>query len=355
MAAPGQLMQSFVTTGAGQPLEAVESATPEPVGTEVLLRTIATGVCHSDIHLQDAAFDLGNGKTLDAGGPGMTLGHEIVGEVVAIGPDVANVEIGERSVAYPWIGCGACPLCHRGDEHLCNDGEVLGIQKPGGFADYVLVPHPRYLFHFGETDPVVACTCACSGLTAFSALKKLGRFTDDEHLVIVGAGGVGLNAVRIAATVFGLSPIVIDIDPRKRAAAEQAGAAATVDPAVDKAWKGILASTGGGAHAVIDFVGSESSTQFAGRTLQKGGRMIVVGLYGGTFSMPLPLIPMLERTVQGSYVGSLADMTELMELVCDGRIAPIPVDARPASAAVATAALDDLRKGAVAGRTVLTF
>ena len=348
-------MRSFLTTGAGEALAEVTVPTPEPAGSEVLLRTIATGICHSDVHLHDTAFDLGGGKSLEAGGPGMTLGHEIAGEVVATGPDAAGVEIGERFVVYPWIGCGSCPLCHRGDQHLCNNGEVLGIQKPGGFADHVLVPHPRYLLHFGDTDPVVACTCACSGLTAFSALNKLGRFTNDEHLVIIGAGGVGLNAVNIASSVFGIEPIVVDVDAGKRAAAQRAGAATTIDPAAEDASREIVVSTSGGAHAVIDFVGSEASTRFAGRVLQKGGRLLIVGLYGGTFSMPLPLIPMLERIVQGSYVGSLADMTELMELVRDGRIPAIPVDPRPASASAATAALDDLRHGSVAGRAVLTF
>lgn len=348
-------MRAFRTTTPAGPLENVELPTPEPTGRQVLLRTLATGVCHSDVHLHDTHFDLGNGRTLPAGQPGMILGHEIAGTVAAVGPEVRGVAVGEVRVAYPWIGCGECRLCAAGDEQLCADAAVLGIQRAGGFADHVLVPDARYLFGIGAVSPSVACTYACSGLTAFSALRKVGKLGEGEPLVIVGAGGVGLNAVHMASRVPGLQPIVVDISDEKLATAAAAGAAHTVNATAEDAGKRLSRLTAGGAAAVIDFVGSEASSRLAQRSLRKGGRLVIVGLFGGTFSMPLPMFPLLAQTVQGSYVGRLDEMDELMAVVRSGALPAIPVQQRPASAEAATAAIDALRRGEVTGRTVLTF
>ncbi len=348
-------MRAFRTTTPAGPLETVDLDTPLPSGSQVLLRTLAAGVCHSDVHLHDTHFDLGNGKSLRAGQPGMILGHEIAGTVVAAGPAVSLVAPGDSVVAYPWIGCGMCALCSGGNEHLCADGAVLGIQQAGGFADHVLVPHERYLFPVGELPPALACTFACAGLTAFSALRKLGTRGAGEPLVIIGAGGVGLHAVQMAREVTGMSPIVVDIAREKLEAATAAGAAHVVFGNQPDAPKKLRVLTRGGAAAAIDFVGSEASSGLAQRSLAKGGTLVIVGLFGGTFTMPLPMIPMLALTIKGSYVGSLAEMAELTGLVRSGRIAPVPVSARPASAAAAECALDDLRHGRVTGRAVLVY
>ena len=142
--------------------------------------------------------------------------------------------------------------------------------------------------------------------------------------MIVGAGGVGMNAVQIAKSAFGIDPIVCDIDPAKLEGASKAGVRDVFDAKDAASAKAITALTKGGAHTTIDFVGSESSTQFALRTLGKGGKLVVVGLFGGMFKMPLPMIPILARTIQGSYVGNLAEMSELMQLVRQGKIRPLP-------------------------------
>ena len=125
--------------------------------------------------MHDGVFNLGNDKQLEVGRAGMVLGHEIFGEVVAIGPDAENVEIGDRRVVYPWIGCGECATCKRGYEQLCTPGRALGIVVHGGFADYVMIPHSRYLFDKGSVSDSLAATYACSGLTAYAALKKAGN------------------------------------------------------------------------------------------------------------------------------------------------------------------------------------
>jgi len=342
-------MISYQTAAPGAPLEEVSGDTPSPSGTEVLLKTVACGVCHSDIHLHDGVFELGGGKQLEVGRPGLVLGHEIFAEVVAVGPEAEGVQVGDRRVIYPWIGCGECASCKRGDEHLCTPGRALGIVVNGGFADHVLVPHSRYLFDKGDVDDSLAATYACSGLTAYSALKKVGDLQAGDELVIIGAGGVGMMAIQVARAQ-GLDPIVVDIAEEKLAAARELGVTRTFDSSDPASAKAIRKATGG-AYAAIDFVGAEATVNYGLGCLRKGGMLIIVGLYGGSLTLPLPFLPMNARIIQGSYVGTLQDMAELMELVRAGKIAPIEIIERPL--AEASDALADLKAGKVRGRQVL--
>ncbi len=353
--APGASMHSYQLTGYGAPLERIASARPEPAGDEVLLAVEACGVCHSDLHLADGYFDLGDARRLDlTGGRELpfTLGHEIAGAVVACGPDAAGVAVGDRRVVYPWIGCGGCPTCNAGDEHLCGAPRALGVTRAGGFADHVLVPHARYLFDPGPVGAAPAATCACSGLTAFGALRKVAaRAPHLPHLLLVGLGGVGMAALGLAPSVVAAEMIAADVDAAKLDAAAARGAAGTVDASAADAVKQVRRRTGGGASAAIDFVGSAQSAAFALGALAPGGTLVVVGLFGGALKLSLPLLPLKQLTIRGSYVGSLPEMGELMTLVRDGAVAPLPIEERPL--AEAQSALDDLRAGAVLGRVVL--
>lgn len=342
-------MISYQTTTPGAPLERVESDTPQPQGSEVLVKMVACGVCHSDIHMHEGVFELGNGKQLEVGREGMVLGHEIFGEVVALGPEAENVEIGDRRVVFPWIGCGDCAACKRGEEQLCTPGQVLGISKSGGFADYVLVPHSRYLFDKGDVSDSLAATYACSGLTAYGALKKVGDLMEGDELVIIGAGGVGMMAIQIARAL-GMDPIVVDIDEGKLEAARALGVSRTYNSSEPQTAKELRKATGG-AYAALDFVGAEASVSYGLGCLRKGGMLVIIGLYGGALSMPIPFLPMNARIIQGSYVGSLQDMTELMDMVRAGKIAAIEIHERPLDEA--NDALADLKAGKVKGRQVL--
>ena len=339
----------------GKPLEERESPTPQPVGTEVLVRVEACGVCHSDLHIWDGYFDLGGGNkvTLEARGVKLpfTMGHEIVGVVEAVGPEAEGAEVGQKRVVYPWIGCGQCAVCRRGDELLCMNPVTLGTRRAGGYADRVLCPHPRYLVDYDGVPADLAATYACSGLTAYSALRKLSHLTADDWLLVVGAGGVGLSGVHIAKSVTPAKVVVADVDGTKRAAARQAGAAETIDNREPDALAKLLQLTGGGPAGSIDFVGAPATSTFAIDALRKGGKHVVVGLYGDAISIGMPLFPFKMMTVEGSYVGTLEEMRELMALVKAGKVPPIPVARRPL--AQATQALRDLREGKVLGRVVL--
>src|SRR5262245_15626519 len=196
---PIMLRQSLIEYG--KPLEATEAETPRPKGTEVLLSVSHCGVCHSDLHLQDGYFSLGGEQKLDVRGLRQlpfTFGHEIAGTVEAVGPEAQGVEMGKRYAAYPWIGCGTCGLCRRGDEDLCNAPRALGITVDGGYASHVLVPHPRYLLDVEGIAPEIAGPLMCSGLTGYSAIKKALPYLRSGPLMIVGLGGVGMMGLQFA-------------------------------------------------------------------------------------------------------------------------------------------------------------
>ena len=159
-------MKAYQVVENGKPLEKKEIQTPVPEGKEVLLKTVSCGVCHSDVHIHDGYFDLGGEMKLPMPlAEPLTMGHEIFGEVVAIGDQVSSIEIGERYVTYPWIGCGDCELCNNDKTHYCLNNSNIGINVSGGYGDHVLVPGEQYLFSAGDTPESLAGSYACRGLT----------------------------------------------------------------------------------------------------------------------------------------------------------------------------------------------
>jgi len=327
---------------------------PIPQGTEVLVRISRCGVCHSDVHMQDGYFKLSEDKRLDVTAGRtlpFTLGHEIAGTVESAGPGARDVEPGRAVAVYPWIGCGTCAACAVEEENICAAPRHLGINADGGFATHVIVPHPRYLLDYAPLDAGFAGALMCSGLTAFAALKRLSDRTTRGPLLLVGLGGVGTMGLALAGTLFPHAPFVADIDASKREAALAAGAAAAFDPSDPGARKALRAASSGGVYAACDFVGSDRSLQFATGALAKGGKVVVTGLIGGTFTTPAAMFPLKAMTLEGTMTGTLAEARELMALAQTGRIAPIPISERPLGEA--QAALDDIRAGRVLGRSVL--
>jgi propanol-preferring alcohol dehydrogenase len=347
-----QLIRQSLTAYA-TPLCETVAEVPEPVGTEVVVRVRRCGVCHSDVHLQDGYFVLGPDKRLDvtSGRPlPFTLGHEIAGVVERAGPQAHGAAAGQEVAVFPWIGCGACPACAAGDENLCAAPRHLGVYADGGFASHVLVPHPRYLLDYAPLPAALAAAYMCSGLTAYAALKRLAQHAARGPALLVGLGGVGMMGLALARAMFPFPPLVAEIDPAKREAALAVGAAAAFDPADPAARKAILASTGG-VFAACDFVGSDRSLQFALGALAKGGKVVVTGLIGGTYSTPIAMFPLRAMTIEGTLVGRLDEAREMLALARAGKVPPVPITERPLGAAQAT--LDDLRNGRIVGRVVL--
>ncbi len=340
-------------TAYGAPLCETVVEAPRPQGTEVLVRIARCGVCHSDLHMQDGYFLLGDGKQLDVRAGRtlpFTLGHEIAGVVDSAGPD-ADAKPGAAVAVYPWIGCGQCPACKVGDENICAAPRHLGIMVDGGYATHVLVPHPRYLIDYAPLSASYAGALMCSGLTAYAALKRLESRADRAPLLLVGAGGVGLMGLALTRAMYGTAPYVADIDAKKREAALAAGAEAVFDPA-DPATRKALMKASGGIYAAIDFVGSDKSLNFATGMLAKGGKVVITGLLGGGYATAVAMFPLKAMTIEGTQTGTLAEARELIDLVREKNIAPPPIAERPLDQASQT--LDDLRAGRIVGRMVLT-
>ncbi|HEY6521254.1 MAG TPA: zinc-binding dehydrogenase, partial [Roseiarcus sp.] len=235
-------------------------------------------------------------------------------------------------------------------ENLCAKPRNLSVHADGGFSNYVVVEHPRYLVEYEPLPAQFAATLGCSGLTAFSALKKAAPVDAEHRLLIIGAGGLGLAAVSLSHALYGIGPIVADLDPAKRQAALEAGASAVIDPADPDARKSLFAETGG-IFSAIDFVGSDKSAAFGLSLLRKGGRLFAVGLFGGSLAISLPTLPIRAISITGVFTGTLPEFQELMALAREGKVKPAPIEMRALD--TAQQSLDDLRSGHVRGRIVL--
>lgn len=346
-------MLSFDVVRWGEPLRKHERPTPRPRGTEVLVKLKYCGVCHSDAHIREGYFDFGGGTRLLMQERGMeppvTLGHEPFGTVIAAGPQAGPAPIGGDRLVYPWIGCGACARCREGLDNSCMRPAMIGIQRPGGYADHLLVPHPRYLIDAGDLDPAWAATLSCSGLSAYSAIAKLRPIPAEEWVAIIGAGGLGLSAIGMLRA-FGHERIVaVDVNDAHASAAITAGAAATVTGqagALDR----LKDITRGALCGAVDFVGTAETASAALGALRKGGKLVLVGLFGGEITLSIGATILRAVTIRGSHLGSVAELREVVALAGAGKIQPIPIEIRPLSEVSRT--LDELKAGRIVGRVV---
>jgi D-arabinose 1-dehydrogenase-like Zn-dependent alcohol dehydrogenase len=226
----------------------------------------------------------------------------------------------------------------------------VGLQRPGGYADHLLVPHPSYLIDAGGIDPAWAATLACSGLAAYSAVLRLNPIPRDEWVIVIGAGGLGLSVISLLRARGHEYILATDIDNIKLNAAIEEGAAAIVNSRDSDAGEQIRKVSGGPPYGAVDLVGTAETAKLALGVLRKGGRLILVGLYGG--EIPLSLVSTIQRalTIQGSHLGSLDELKQVVVLAREDKLKPIPIEKRPLSEVSRT--LDELKAGAVVGRVV---
>ncbi len=354
-------MISYQVVEHGKPLQKVLQETPQPTGTEVLVRITRSGVCHSDLHIWDGYFDLGGGKRFyvkDRGCvPPFTMGHEPFGIVEALGSAVSRIDrkikTGQKRIVFPWIGCGKCPICKDGEDNYCVAMRTIGVVRPGAYASHVLVPHPKYLVDATGIDEAYAATLACSGITAYSAVGKLPKLNARDWVAVLGCGGVGLAVVSILAAKGVRNIIACDVDQGKLAAAKKNGAKLTLDTSAPDAAQKLAQLAGGYLAAAIDAVGMPATFALAYPALRKGGRYILFGLFGGELTLPMPPIAMRAVSIVGSYVGNLRELKEVVALAKKKKLKPTPVTTRPA--AEVTQVLEDLKAGKVLGRVVLNL
>jgi alcohol dehydrogenase/propanol-preferring alcohol dehydrogenase len=349
-------MGAWAVVESNAPLQRVEREPLVPSGSEVVLSVTHAGVCHSDLHFWHGYYDLGGGRRLNLSERGVTLprapGHEIVGRVTKLGPDAHGVGVGDLCIVYPWLGCGSCDRCTAGDDQLCAKPHAIGVLHDGGFGDEVSVPHPRFLVPVGDIDPAFAATLACSGITVYSAIRKVQPLAPDSPIVLFGAGGLGLQAVSMLRALGHRAIVSVDIAADKRDAALLMGASAAVDGAADGLLERIMAATGGPVMAAIDFVNTGGTASVGLECLAKAGKLVLVGVGGGQIELSLAGLIFRPRTIQGTVTGNPQDLREVAALAREGRLKPIPLVLMPK--AHATEALRMLEAGRVRGRIVLT-
>jgi propanol-preferring alcohol dehydrogenase len=347
----------------GKPLELRQTEIPQLSERSVLVKVQASGVCHTDVHIIGGSYDLGEGRKLSMADRGISLpitpGHEIAGTVERLGSDVrtedSEIKEGVPVVVYPWIGCGACRKCLTGLENICEARpRTLGIFVDGGYAEYVLVPDVRYLIPLGDIDPMHGAPLACSGLTALSAVKK-SRVTSKELIVLLGAGGLGTTAIQLVKKTTGAKVVVVDVDDAKLKLAKSLGADWGINSGglANKDVVTQIKEANGGlpADAAIDFVGMPSTASLGFEALGRGGRMVLVGLFGGEGKFALPFFPLRAVEVLGNFTGTIRDLADMVKLVRQGVVKPVVSETYPLDDA--NVVLEKLVAGKIVGRAAL--
>ncbi len=347
-------MKAAQITEPNKPLKISEIDTPTPAGKQVLVKVKAVGVCHSDLHLWEGGYDTGDGfmKVTDRGVKFPVIpGHEVVGTVAVIGDSVEGVKVGDDVLVYPWIGCDNCPTCEKGDTNLCESPQSLGVFQDGGYAEYSLIPDYKFLAKISGIDLEGAASLACSGLTAYTAVKK-AILNSPENILIIGAGGLGLMGVQIAKALSNAKIICADLTDEKLQKAKEMGADHIVNTKDSVASKNIMSICDEkGVDSIIDFVNAPPTVKLDLSVIRKRGNIILVGLFGGAVDLPLVSIPLKAITIQGAYTGNYNDMIELLDLAKQGIIKPIV--SKHYSMDEANAALEDLKNRKVIGRSVI--
>jgi len=328
----------------GQPLLQQEWDVPSPGPGQILVKTEACGVCHTDLHAATGDWPLK---------PKLPFipGHEAIGRVAAVGAGVKIVKEGDR-VGVPWLysACGHCEYCLTAWETVCADAEFGGCTKNGGFAEYVIAD-PNYVAHIPSgLDPKLAAPLICAGITTYKGIKET-KARPGEWIVISGAGGLGHLAIQYAK-VMGLQVCAVDIDDGKLALATKMGADVVVNARHGDPDAAVKQATSGGAHGVLITAPSLSAFKQGVGMTRKRGTCVLVGLPPGDF--PVPLFDVVANciTIRGSFVGNREDMAETLAFAAEGKI-KADIELQPLSSI--NDIFDRLKHGKVAGRIVLDF
>jgi len=341
-------MHAAVVEQLGQPLILREMPVPSPGPGQILVKTEACGVCHTDLHA--ARGDWPAKPSLP-----FIPGHEGIGLVCAVGRGVTAVKEGDR-VGVPWLfsACGHCEHCLSAWETVCGSAEFGGYTKNGGFAEYILAD-PDYVAHIpAGLDPKAAAPIICAGVTTYKGIK-VTEARPGEWLVVSGAGGLGHLAVQYGKAM-GLQVCAVDIDDGKLAHATRLGADAVVNAragnGASDATEAVRKATDGGAHGVLITAPSLGAFKQGVGMTRKRGTCALVGLPPGDF--PLPLFDVVANciTVRGSFVGTRQDMAEALAFAAQGRVRA-DVELQPLSAI--NDVFHRLEHGQVPSRVVIDF
>ena len=360
-------MKAAVLRDLGQPMAIEEVQIAKPGPREVLVRIVASGLCHSDLHVLegDIAYPL----------PAI-LGHEPAGIVEQVGADVRTVKPGDHVVVCLTFNCGHCEQCHGGNAHRCREPDTMrGAGEPprlsqggvavdpfmaiGSFAEMILV-HESGCVAIRKDMPLDrACLIGCGVTTGFGAVTRSANVRAGESVMVIGCGGVGLAAINGAYVAGAGRIIAVDRLPSKLAMAKTFGATDTIDATAGDIVEQVMALTGGrGVDHAIEAIGRKETIEAAFNGLAKGGLATVVGATRADTLVQLPALAFLrEKRIQGSMMGGVRlaiDIPHYVELYMQGRLKLDELVSQRLSLAEINRGFDDLRKGEVA-RSVITF
>ena len=337
-------MQAAVVEEFGKPLVIRELDTPSPAAGQILVKTEACGVCHTDLHAANGDWPL---KPT----PPFTPGHEGIGLVTEIGEGVTSVKVGDR-VGVPWLysACGHCEFCLSAYEPVCPDAEFGGYTKDGGFAEYIIAD-PNYVAHIpAGLSAIQAAPIICAGITTYKGIKET-EAKPGEWVAISGCGGLGHLAIQYAKAM-GLKVCAVDIDEGKLEHAKEVGADAVVNAKTENAAETVKEITNGGAHGVLITAPSLPAFEQGVNMTRKHGTCVLVGLPPGEF--PTPLFDVVANciTIKGSFVGNRKDMAEALAFAAQGKV-KADIELQPLSAI--NDIFERLEHGKVPSRVVIDF
>ena len=335
------MMKAAVVHSFGQPLRIEEVSVPETTPGQVLVKVVASGVCHTDLHAADGDWPVK--PTLP-----FIPGHEGVGYVAAVGASVKGIKEGDR-VGVPWLhtACGHCEHCMTGWETLCDEQQMTGYTVNGAYAEYVLAD-PGYVGYlpanvtFGEIAPVL-----CAGVTVYKALKVLECKAGD-WVAISGIGGLGHYAVQYAKAM-GSHVIAVDVDDAKLALATRLGADMAINARVQDPAAEVQRAIRG-AHGVLVTAVARSAFAQALGMLHKRGTMSLVGLPPGDFALPIFDVVLNAKTVRGSIVGTRMDLQEALAFAAEGKVRGVYSEDRLDNI---NAIFTRMKQGEIEGRIVM--
>jgi NAD+-dependent secondary alcohol dehydrogenase Adh1 len=329
-----------------EPLDLDEVDEPRAVEPlDVIVRIGAAGLCRTDLHIQEGQWAEKSGVTLP-----YTLGHENAGWIHEVGSGVTNVELGDTVIVHPFITCGLCRPCRRGDDMHCVNGGFPGINRDGGFADFLLTSARSVIKLDPSLEPKDIAALADAGLTAIHAVKKaLPVLGPGTRAVVIGAGGLGHIGIQCLAAMTPAEIIVVDPSESALELAGEVGADHTVR--VDGSHVDTVRelTEGLGAEVILDFVGEKGAVEDGIAMIQDGGFYYVIG-YGQ--NLVIPTIDIISREISfiGNLVGTYTDLEELMTLTAQGKVrlrtSRYPLDA-------INDAMADLDEGRLQGRGIL--
>lgn len=332
----------------GKPLVIDEVPKPTPGAGQVVIRVEGAGFCHSDLHVISGEIPILPRMPI-------TLGHENAGTVSAVGAGVNAVKEGDRVAVYGGWGDGYCDYCVAGEENLCVNAQWVGLsQHEGGYAEYLLVPHERYLVPLKTLETRVAAPLTDAALTPYRAVTRaLPYIKPDYPVLVIGCGALGQFGIKILRLLCGADIIAVDLDDKKLAAARDAGATHTINAGdADAAGKILELARGIGVSAAFDFVGADATLALAVGSTRQAGRVVQIGLAGGTAHLTVLKTAKPEVTFSTSWWGNIRELREVLTLAETGRLTPIPLEFWPLDQI--NEVYRRMKHGEVPGRAVIT-